>query len=63
MALLAAYLLNREETLEEFLDNQVFKSVEKTTIYPDAKRQEGINRYLADYKKLLAVEKLAVSLL
>lgn len=63
MAVLAAYLLYREESLESFLNTHVFKNAQKTTGYPEKELADGINRYTEDYKKMLTVEEKAVDVL
>ena len=60
MALLAAYLMNNEESLGDFLKNQVFASAKAVTMEPDPACVAGFNKYLALYKSGLAVEKAAV---
>lgn len=60
MAVLAAYLLNNSQSLEDFLNTKIFKSAEKTTIYPDYKTVDGFAKYIVEYKKLLAVEEKTV---
>lgn len=62
MALLAAYSIDREkdETLEAYLKNKVFKDVEGSTVMPDSNDVAGFDEYTQRFKKLLAVEKAAV---
>ncbi|MBO5110699.1 MAG: ATPase [Clostridia bacterium] len=62
MALLAAYMMNKSEgeTLEAYLNAKVFASAKSTTLAPDPVEVSGFNTYIAEYKKMLAVEKLAV---
>jgi len=62
MALLAAYLLNSNESLEEFLNNRVFKNAKKTTLNPEPDMVDGFNRYMEDYKKMVSVEEKAVEI-
>ena len=59
MAVLAAYLFNREESLESFLENKVFREAKKTTLYPDADTARGFNKYIEEYRNLLFVERMA----
>ena len=59
MALLAAYLFS-EDSLEDFLQKRVFCDAVKTTVLPDPETEEGFERYMKEYKRLLAVEKRAV---
>ena len=63
MAVLAAFLLSNAESLQTFLDTQVFKDAKKTTVQPETSTVEGFTRYMSDYQRLLAAEKTAVSLL
>ena len=62
MALLAAYMLNKAEgeTLEAYLDANVFGAAKSTTLAPDPAEVAGFNAYIAQYKQLLKVEKTAV---
>jgi len=62
MALLAAYRINKApgETLEDYLNKYVFSGVTGSTVMPDADDVEGFNKFIAQYKQLLAVEKAAV---
>jgi len=61
MALLAAYLLNKQgESLEQYLSEKVFAGVTGSTIAPDAADVEGFNRYIESYQRLLEVERKAV---
>ncbi len=62
MALLASFLLNREEgeRLEDFLSREVFSGASGSTIQPDPAWVEGFNTYIKRYKALLEVEKTAV---
>lgn len=63
MALLAAYMLRRDEgeTLEDYLAQKVFANVRRTTLMPAAEEAEGFARYLTQYRACLAVEKAAVA--
>ena len=62
MALLAAYRARKAEgeTLEDYLNTQVFANTQGTTVAPDQADVEGFNAYLAQYRKLLDVERTAV---
>lgn len=62
MALLTAFMADDAEkkSLEKFLEDRVFAGVECTTVTPTETEIEGFQRYLAQYKKALAVEKTAV---
>ena len=61
MALLAAYMLNRNEgeSLPDYLDNKVFADAECSTIMADSADVEGFAKFLASYVKALPVEKTA----
>ncbi len=65
MALLASFLLNREngERLEDFLSGRVFAGASGSTVQPDPACAEGFNAYIQRYKALLEVEKTAVAAL
>lgn len=62
MALLAAYLINKEdgETLDTFLADKIFTGMTGTTIEPDAKDVEGVSAFMQKYKKGLNIERAAV---
>ena len=60
MALLAAYMDRREESLEELLNRDVFASAKSTTLQPEQADADGFNRYLAAFKAGLAAEKAAL---
>ena len=63
MALLAAYMLQKQkgQSLEDYLENKVFRNVERTTLSPDPEDEAGFDRYLAQYRSCLAAEKAAVA--
>lgn len=63
MALLAAYMVNRDdgETLENYLVNKVFVGKQGARIEPNAEDVEGFKRYIMRYQSGLAVEKAAVT--
>ena len=65
MALLAAYRLNKAEgeTLEQYLNKYVFAGVKGSTMAPDKTDVDGFNKYLAEYKALLDVERKAIEVL
>ena len=65
MALLAAFLRNREtdETLEAYLGNRVFAGVSGTTLEPDPADVAGFNDYVRRYTALLQVEQTAIEVL
>ena len=62
MALLAAYLVNKEdgETLDEFLSDKIFAGMTGTTIAPDEKDVAGVSVFMQRYKKGLNIERAAV---
>lgn len=60
-ALLAAFAkLGNGLTLPEFLDKCVFKDAVGSTIAPDAADIEGLEEFMAEYKKQLVCEKVAI---
>lgn len=65
MALLSAYMLNKrgDETLEDYLNTQVFSDVASTTVAPDSEDLKGYNAWMEQYKNLLRVEQVAVEVL
>lgn len=65
MALLAAYTANKEEneSLEEYLNTNVFADAKGTTLAPEQAEVDGFNTYIAQYKQLLALERKAVELI
>ena len=62
MALLAAYMIwrDKDEKLEDYLDNKVFASAATSTAMADEADLSGFAAFIEDYKKALAVEKAAV---
>jgi len=62
MAVLAMYALNKTkgETLEDYLDNKVFKNAKTITTYPDKEQVDGYRRFLKRYIKYLKLEKEAI---
>ncbi len=60
IALLAAFLDEKNLPLEEFLRQKVFLHAKITTAEPDPACAEGFARYLAAYRQGLAVERTAV---
>ncbi|WP_339803930.1 FGGY-family carbohydrate kinase [Paenibacillus sp. FSL R5-0744] len=62
MAILAAYMMNKnqEESLEDFLDQKVFKDVKGEEIHPEATDIKGFETFMERYKKGLAIEQSAV---
>lgn len=57
MAILAAYsALGNGKALPEFLETEVFSSMESTTVQPDEKGAAGFAAFIENYKKGLAAE-------
>ena len=65
IAVLAAYAANKQnnETLEEFLEKEIFAKSDVKTIDPDPADAKGFEKYLELYKAALEVEKSAVEVL
>lgn len=65
MALLASYMLHREEneSLQDYLANKVFAGSEGTSMDPDPKDVAGFEEFIERYKKGIAVEQAAVTAL
>ena len=64
LALLAAYMAKKDgQTLENYLNSQVFAQAESITLMPEQADVDGFNAYIAAYRKLLQVEKTAVEVL
>ena len=63
IALLAAYTVQRAhgESLEAYLASKVFADYAVTCVQPDQADAAGFVTYLARYKKLLEVERAAVT--
>lgn len=62
VSLLALYELCKDITLDDFLDN-IFKDCEKETVVASGEEKEKFARFMTEYKKGLAVEKLATTTL
>ena len=64
MALLAAYRVNKQEneTLEAYLNRQVFASAKASTLHPFAASAQGLDAYTARFASLLDAEKAALRL-
>ena len=62
MALLAAYLVQKKpgQTLEQYLEAEIFDEVKRTTLAPDPADAAGFDRYLAQYRSGLAAQRAAV---
>lgn len=61
MAVLAAYMLNKEEneSLEAYLANKVFAGNKGTKLDPQEKDVEGFETFIERYKKGIAIEQMA----
>ena len=62
IAILAAYMLqkNEGETLEQYLNERIFKDAACTTVEADPADVAGFDAYIERYAKGLAIEKAAV---
>ena len=62
IAILAAYMLQKNdgETLEQYLNERIFKDAACTTVDPDPADVAGFDAYIERYAKGLAIEKAAV---
>ena len=65
MALLAAFMANKSEneSLEEYLNANVFADSVGTTLSPEQADVDGFNTYIEQYKRLLEVERKAVAVI
>ena len=63
MALLASYMVQKApaQTLEQYLETEVFADVKRMTLAPDSKDAAGFDRYLTQYRAALAAEQAAVA--
>lgn len=63
MAVLAAYMREREsgESLADYLDHKIFAGQTGSTVNPDAEDVEGFEKFIAEYKAALPVQKAAVT--
>ena len=63
MALLAAYAVCKQpgQTLEDYLDQEIFAGQKSVTLAPDPEDVAGFEAFMARYTPALAVEKAAVS--
>ena len=63
MAILAAYMRDKgqNESLEDYLDNKVFKNIDGKEIYPDGLDVVGFEKFIERYKKGLVIEEAAVA--
>jgi sugar (pentulose or hexulose) kinase len=62
IALLASYHLNKKEgeSLEAFLDDNIFNKQKETVIEPEQADVEGFEEFMQRYKEGLAIERAAV---
>lgn len=62
MALLASYRVHRleQDTLEDFLNQEVFDRMEILTVLPDPEEETGFASFMAQYHNLLEVERTAL---
>ena len=62
MALLASYMINREdgEALADYLDNKVFANAGTVTLTADEDEVRGFNAFLKKYVRALPLEKAAI---
>lgn len=63
MALLASYMLHREDglSLEDYLRDRVFQGASGSTVQPDSVDVAGFEAYTRQYRALLQVEQAAVA--
>jgi sugar (pentulose or hexulose) kinase len=60
IALLAAFMLGEDKSLEKFLSEKVFAKVAKTRVEPDKKDLESFRKYMERYTAGLNIERAAV---
>lgn len=62
MAILASYMLdeNKNDRLEDFLEQKVFKGIDGVVINPDSTDVKGFEVFIERYKKGLEIERVAV---
>ncbi len=62
IAVLASYMVNKSEneSLADFLNEKVFAGQNSVSVQPDAADVAGFDRFIARYKKGLAIERAAV---
>jgi len=65
MALLAAYMVNKNEgqTLEAYLQDRVFANVKEEVVQPDIEDKEGYAAFMERYKACLPVQQAAIDAL
>lgn len=55
-AVLAAYMLAKGGSLEDYLENTVFAKCESSTVEPDENDVKGFEEYMKNYEKAMAAE-------
>ena len=62
IALLAEYALlrDKQESLEDYLQNRVFAGMEKITVAPDPEDEKGFDRYMERFLACIPAQKAAV---
>ncbi len=62
IALLAEYALCRDknESLEDYLQNRVFAGMKKMTVAPDPEDEKGFDRYMESFMRCIPAQKAAV---
>lgn len=65
IAILASYMKNKkdEQTLEEYLDKEVFAGQEGVEIQPDSEDVDGFDKFMERYTGCLEIERVAVDYL
>ncbi|MGN1100246.1 MAG: xylulokinase [Christensenellales bacterium] len=61
IAVLAGYMRDKKgKSLEDYLDGEIFRDMEKYTLSPDAGDVEGFGKYMERYVPSIAAEKAAI---
>ena len=60
IALLAGYMVNKQHTLADYLDQVVFAGNTGVSVAPTADDGAGFDRYMENYKRCLPIEQAAV---
>ena len=65
IAILAEYMShrNQNQSLEEYLNTEIFVDTKSIICYPNKEETEGFNSYLERYKKALQIENFAVEIM